>query len=478
LGMAYNFVAADREQLMLMPPSVADWLPEDHLAWFVLDVVAELDLTGFVSGYRADGRGGAAYDPAMMLAALIYAYCTGERSSRRIERRLVEDVAFRVVAANQQPDHATIARFRATHETAIASLFGQVLAVCARQGLLRPGLVAVDGTRMVANASREANRTAEQVAAEILAEAAGVDASEDAEESRCGQELEGPGGGLGPRAGRRARLRTVLDELEAEAAEHSYEAVMARRAAKEAATGTKLRGKRPSPTRQKNRGRQHGNITDPESRLMNTKDGFVQGYNAQAVATVDQFVIAAEVSNQAFDAPLYEDVITTAKTNLKKAGERRRIRRVVADAGYWSEHNVHLPAVESFIAPGRARKLRKIAESEQHRAQIIDQVQAGELTKPEAAEKLGVSVARVNQILRRRRAGDPDQLTAASLAKIDSPRGRRTYARRAGTIEPVFAQIKHNRKIRTVSRRGLTAADSEWKLICATHNLLKLHRLA
>ena len=118
---------------MLMPPSVADWLPEDYLAWFVLAVVAELDLTGFLAGYRADGRGGAAYDPAMMLAVLIYAYCTGERSSRRFERRLVEDVAFRVVAANQQPDHATIARFPATHESAIASLFGQVLAVCAKQ---------------------------------------------------------------------------------------------------------------------------------------------------------------------------------------------------------------------------------------------------------------------------------------------------------------------------------------------------------
>ena len=476
--MAYNFVAVDREQLMLMPPSVADWLPEDHLAWFVVDVVAELDLTGFLSGYRADGRGGAAYDPAVMLAVLIYGYCTGERSSRRIERRLVEDVAFRVVAANQQPDHATIARFRATHETAIASLFGQVLAVCAGQGLLRPGLVSIDGTRMVANASKEANRTAEQVAEEILAEAAEIDASEDAEESRRDTKSAGSDADLGPRLGRRARLRRVLDELKAEADEHYYEAVMARRAAKEAATGAKIRCKRPSPTRQKNRGRQHGNITDPDSRLMNTKDGFVQGYNAQAVATVDQFVIAAEVSNQAFDAPLYEGAITTAKTNLKKAGERRRIRRVVADAGYWSEHNVHLPGVESFIAPGRARKLRKIAESEQQRAQIIDQVQAGQLSKPEAAEKLGVSVARVNQILRRRRAGDPDQLTAASIAKIDSPRGRRTYARRAGTIEPVFAQIKHNRKIRTVSRRGLTAADSEWKLICATHNLLKLYRLA
>lgn len=133
--------------------------------------------------------------------------------------------------------------------------------------------------------------------------------------------------------------------------------------------------------------------------------------------------------------------------------------------------------MESFIAPGRARKLRKIAETEQHRREVIDQVQAGELTKAEAAEKLGVSVPRINQILRRRRAGEADQLTAASIAKIDSPRGRRTYKRRAGAIEPVFAQIKHNRKIRTISRRGLAAADSEWKLICTTHNLLKLYRL-
>ena len=177
--VAYNFVAADRDQLMLMPPSVADWLPEDHLAWFVLDVVAELDLSAFYAIYRLDGRGGAAYDPQIMLAVLIYAYCTGERSSRRIEKRLIEDVAFRVVAANQRPDHATLARFRANHETAVAGLFGQALAVCARADLLRPGLIAVDGTKLAANASRDANRTATQIAEQILAEAAATDAAED-----------------------------------------------------------------------------------------------------------------------------------------------------------------------------------------------------------------------------------------------------------------------------------------------------------
>ena len=157
--MPYNFVCGDRDQLMLMPPSVADWLPEGHLAWFVLDVVAELDLSGFRARYRLDGRGGAAYDPQLLLGVLVYAYCVGERSSRKIEKRLIEDVAYRVLAANQQPDHATIARFRVEHQDAIAGLFGQVLAVCARSGMLRPGLVAIDGTKLVANASRDASRT-------------------------------------------------------------------------------------------------------------------------------------------------------------------------------------------------------------------------------------------------------------------------------------------------------------------------------
>lgn len=475
--MAYNFSPVDREQLLLMPPSVAEWLPEDHLVWFVIDVVAELDMSSFLAAYRLDGRGGAAYDPQMMLALLVYAYCVGERSSRRIEQRLVEDVAFRVVAANQQPDHATIARFRANHEAAIAGLFGQVLAVCAREGLLRPGLVAVDGTKLNANASRDASRTAEQIAAEILAEAEATDAAEDAGAAAAGHKID-DGGGLGRRGGRRARLRALLDELEAEAAEKSYEAHMARRAEKEAATGKPIRGRRPAPGSATHKSRRQANLTDPDSRLLKTKDGYVQGYNAQAVSTTDQFVVAAEVTNIAMDAPAYAPMITQAKTNLKAAGEKRRVRRVVADAGYWSVDNVGMKGVESFIAPGRARQLKQIAKTEQARVEILDRVEAKEIDTLEAAQQLGVTRARVNQLLRRRRAGDPDPLTTTMIAKLDTPRGRKTYRRRAAAIEPVFAQIKHNRRIRTVSRRGLAAADSEWKLICATHNLLKVYRLA
>ena len=473
--MAYNFVAVDREQLMLMPPSIADWLPDAHLAWFVLDIVAELDLSAFRAAYRLDGRGGIAYDPELMLGLLVYAYCAGERSSRRIEQRLVEDVAFRVVAANQRPDHATLARFRANHEKAIAGLFTQVLAVCARADLLRPGLIAIDGTKLAANASRDANRTAEQIAEQILAEAAATDAAEDA---AADADPDGSTGELRDRSSRRAKLRKLLDELEAEAAEKSYETHLARRAQKQADSGKPIRGRRPTPGSATHKSREHANTTDSDSRLLKTKNGYLQGYNAQAVATTDQFVIAAEVTNLAMDAPAYAPMITSAKNNLRTAGEQRRVRRVVADAGYWSIDNVGLKGVESFIAPGRRRQLNKIAETEQQRTAILDRVLAGDVDTLEASEQLGVTRARVNQLLRRRRAGEPDPLTTTMIAKLDTPLGRKTYKKRAATIEPVFAQIKHNRSIRTISRRGLAAADSEWKLICATHNLLKVYRLA
>src|SRR5829696_8302999 len=173
--MAQNFIACDREQELLLPPSLREWLPEDHFAWFVLDAVEAMDLTGFLAAYRHDGWGRAAHDPAMMVALLLYAYAIGERSSRRIERRCREDVAVRVIAANRAPDHTTIARCRQRHEAALGALFGEVLALCAEAGLVKVGVIAIDGTKVHANASQHANRDYEQLAREILDEAAEVD---------------------------------------------------------------------------------------------------------------------------------------------------------------------------------------------------------------------------------------------------------------------------------------------------------------
>jgi transposase len=214
--VAQNFLPCDRDQELLLPPSLREWLPQDHLAWFVLESVAELDLGAFYAAYRSDGWGAAAHDPQMMVALLVYAYAIGVRSARGIERRCRDDVAFRVITANQVPDHATIARFRARHEQAIAELFGGVLALCARAGLVKVGIVAVDGTKIAAAATHHATRSYEQIAEEILAEAARIDAAEDElyGEAR-GDELPE---GLRTSGDRRKWLREARQALEAERA--------------------------------------------------------------------------------------------------------------------------------------------------------------------------------------------------------------------------------------------------------------------
>jgi transposase len=206
--MAYNFRACDRDQAFLLPPDVRDWLPADHLAWFILDVVDQLDLGPFLTAYRADGHGRAAYEPRMLLSVLLYAYCTGVRSSRQIERRCREDIAFRILAANSTPDHVSIARFRVRHEQALAGLLVQSLQLCAGAGMVRLGLVALDGTKIEANAAAAANRThahLETQVAELLSQAAEADQAEDRERSaRGGDELPRA---LAGRAERLARLQ-------------------------------------------------------------------------------------------------------------------------------------------------------------------------------------------------------------------------------------------------------------------------------
>jgi transposase len=508
--MAVNVRGGDREQLYLMPPSVTDWLPEDHLAWFVLDVVAELDLVAFYAEFRVDGRGGAVYDPAMMLGVLVYAYATGERSSRRIERRLVDDVAYRVLAANQRPDHATLARFRRRHQDAIAGLFAQVLGLCVKAGLVDAGVVAIDGTKVAADASFFANRTREQLAAEILAEAEAVDTAEDDEfGDRRGDEL--PTEWSGSR-GRRERIRAALAELDRQTA-RDYETRMVERAAKQAATGRKLTGPPPSPEAARRSKPRRANTTDPHSRIIaNASKGVIQGYNAQAAATEAQIVVAAEVTTTANDQPHLIPVATAAVENLADAGCEQPIATLLADAGYWSVANSTADVgAENVLIATRKSAWRKADKPDDDKLAVLARVNRGELsqraagdagceqpiaTEPDewipvierldrgeisrraACDELQVSDTRAKSMLAhvRGEAVDPSIARKNMDAKLAEPANTELYKRRGQIIEPVFGNIKANLGYRRFTRRGFDAVQSEWRLICTAHNLLKLRQ--
>jgi transposase len=301
-----------------MPPSLREWLPEEDLAWFILDAVDQMELEEFYAKHRNDGWGAAAYDPAMMVGVLLYAYCQGMRSSRKVARALERDVGFRVVAANQQPDFRTICRFRSEHEEALERLFVQVLRLCRGAGLVRVGKVALDGTKVAANAALEANRKYEAMEEEvrrILAEARVVDAEEDARygSERRGDELPE---GLGKRAERLKRLQEARARLEREAAAagqalrlRSGQEHLAQRQAEEAATGKKKRGRQPQAVPSTPPEEAKANVTDPDSRVMKTRQGYVQGYNVQAVVSEDQVIVAVGVTQEANDVRQLEPML-------------------------------------------------------------------------------------------------------------------------------------------------------------------------
>jgi transposase len=443
-----NFIACDRQQQYLMPPSLAEWLPEAHLAWFVLDAVAQMDLGAFSARYRDDGWGRAAYDPAMMVALILYSYCLGERSARRIERRLYEDVAYRVIAANRAPDHATIARFRQEHEEALAGLFTDCLGICLAAGLGKLGVVAIDGTKIAAATALSANRTNDAIEAEvrrIMAEAKATDEAEDALYGKGvrGDELPPE---LADRTSRLARLREAKKRLEEEQAarERTHAERLEERARIERARGKKLRGRK--PRRPAPDPLAKANTTDPESRILKTRQGYLQGYNAQAAVSGNQIILAAELTQHENDVGQLHPMIAATEKALCDAGVSAPIGAVLADAGYMSERNL------ADADPAGPELVIATTTSHKQRA---------------AQKEKGAPRGRIPK------AATPRQRMARKLL---TKRGQALYRMRAQTVEPVFGQIKEPRGIRRFMRRGLGACQSEWRLISATHNLLKLFR--
>jgi transposase len=459
--MAQNFIACDREQELLLPPSLREWLPEDHFAWFVLDAVEAMDLTAFLAVYRDDGWGRAAHDPAMMVALLLYGYAIGERSSRRIERRCHEDVAVRVITANHAPDHTTIARFRQRHEAALGALFGEVLSLCAEAGIVQVDVIAIDGTKVHANASQHATRDYEQIAREILEQADAVDREEDEQfGAKRGDELPSE---LATAQGRRGWLREAKRRLDAQRAEEArpipasrparlkeskrrleqeldvecranatYEAYRARGRMKD---GRRF-GRPPDPYQPPAMPEGKINLTDPDSRNVKTSRGWVQGYNAQAVCTERQIVIAAEVTVDSPDFGHLEPMIAATESELAAAGINALPEVVLADAGYW-----HSEQMQQLTGRGT----------------VV-------LIPPDAGKRKGA------------RPGWDGGLYAFMRRVLASEPGGELYAKRQGMIEPIFAQTKFNRRCDRFQRRGRAACRSEWRLITATHNLLKLWR--
>ncbi len=442
--MGFNFIGADRDQVFLLPPDVRDWLPADHLAWFVIDVVDQIDLSRFRAAYRADGHGRAAYDPAVLVAVLLYAYCSGIRSSRVIERRCREDVAFRVLAGGLMPDHVTLARFRSRHAEALAAVFIDSLRLCAEAGLVCLGTVALDGTKIGADARPDGNRTLAELnrlIEDMLDEAAAVDAAEDARESN---DPPLPPGMVNPDR-RLARLREAKARLQADA--HARAARFAQRSEQvntaRAAKGLPPRTLRPRPRDEAPRPNAVVNPTDPDSRLMRSYGHSVQGYNAQLLTTGEQIIIAAEVTQIANDVEQLDPMLTAARTALSSAGINEPIRALAADAGYWRAANVD--------------------------GSIPD------------APKLFIAVAGHGHRGKPRQDGRPsqsqtDDLVAAMQQRLATETGKRMMRLRATTVEPLFGQTKHARGFRRFARRGLAAVQAEWKLIAATSNLLKLYR--
>lgn len=449
--MAYNFIECNRDQAYLMPPSLLEWLPEGDLAWFILDAVGQMDLGAFYQKYRTDGKGQAAYEPSMLVALLLYAYCLGVRSSRQIERLCERDIAFRVMAANQRPDHSTIARFRQEQGKELERLFTDVLMLCAKAGLLKLGVVALDGTKMKANAALEANRMYESIEQEVkkmLAEAEAKDAEEDrlfGQEQR-GDELPEE---LRHRSSRLARLKTCKERLEREAVQEAarQREKIEQREVQEAQSGCKKRGRKPQEPDPTPDQQAKANMTDPDSRIMKTRRGYVQGYNAQAVATQEQVILAAELTTQENDINQLHPMVEKAQENMATLQDKEQaIGVVLVDAGYCSEKNL-----EGMDPEGPQYLMATQKDHKQRQAICTAPCPRGRIPK--------------DMTLRERME-----------RKLLTKRGRALYKKRGQIIEPVFGQIKGCRGIERFMRRGIEACAQEWKLICATHNLLKLWR--
>lgn len=474
--MSKRFRICDLDQVFLLPPSLQDWVPEDHLARFVADVTDQLDLSEILAVYqRKDGRGMAAYHPVMMVRLLLYGYCRGIVSSRKIERETYEDVAFRYLAADQHPDHDTIADFRQTHLQSLAGLFTQALRLCDKAGLIKLGHVAIDGTKLKANASKHKAMSYDRMAQKeqqlrdevdkLLAQAAQTDAAEDVQYGKGKQGDELPAE-LARRESRLKKIAEAKAALEQEARERAVaekalvEAKLEERRRQEEAQGKKFGGRppqAPDPEQAKPEPKAQRNFTDPESRIMmdGATKSFMQAYNGQAaVDSQEQIIVAASLTQQANDKQQLVPMLEQVEQNMGRKPEQ-----ATADAGYFSEAAVTDPKVagiELLVPPDREKRKGPSAP-----AQINSEAEPQATAQALGEDKVGAQL--------------PAKTVAEAMReKLKTTAGHTVYKMRKAVVEPVFGQIKERRGLRGFLMRGREKVAAEWQIICLTHNLLKL----
>lgn len=435
--MAKGYRAYHPDQDLLLPPSLRDWMPENHLAYFVSDLVDELDLSKIHAVYEKDLRGQPPYDPGLMTKLLVYGYCVGVFSSRRIQKRLEEDVPFRVLAAGNSPDFRTISDFRKIHLEALKGLFEQVLSMALEAGAMKLGRVSLDGTKIKANASKhkamsygrmkEKEQQLKDEVKELLEQAEAADAEEDGRHGRNkrGDELPEE---LSRRQSRLAKIRHAKKVLEQRARD---------KAAAEGKSAEEVKKAKPADKDQ-------FNFTDPESRIMMGADGFVQGFNAQAaVEPTMQLIVGQQVTQAANDK---EQLAPMVEAIEEQSGQRPTA--ILADNGYCSDQNLaYLESdeepekkIDGYVATGKSKH-------GEHRLPV----------KPGPMPKGATRVDRMKK-------------------KLRTKAGKAVYAARKYVVEPVFGQIKQARGFRQFVLRGLKKVQGEWALLCMTHNILKFHR--
>ena len=434
------------DQGYLFPPSPQDWLPEGDLVYFLLDTVATLDLTPIFVHYERELRGQPPFHPRMMIALLLYCYATGTRSSRKIMRRCHVDVACRVIVGEDTPDFRTISDFRKIHLARLEALFVEVLKLCALAGLAKVGTIALDGTKVKANASRhkamsydrmkaEESRLKEEIA-KLLADAEATDKAEDSLHGpdRQGDELPDE---LTRRQGRLAKILRAKKLLEERARSEATEEAAHRQAEGKSPPATPPAEAVPAPKDQIN-------FTDPESRIMKASNkGWDQSGNAQAVTNEHQIILAADVTHQANDVRQAVPMIDQTRANLDAAGVNEAIQAALGDAGYYSEQtakDLEQRGIEAYLATERLKHHEKVAAAPRGRIP---------------------AVLSAKQRMAR---------------KLRTKKGRSMYAKRKGMIEPIFGQLKQVLGFRQFSMRGLASMRGEWRLMATVHNLLKLWR--